>query len=134
MRALDKKLIRDLARLWVQSVAISLVLACGVATLVLAVGSYRSLEETRSAYYERYRFSHLFANASRAPQRLEREIERLPGVAAAEARVLQPMILDVPGMVEPASGMALSLPDQGMPKLNRLYVRTGPIAGQQPNR
>ncbi len=125
MRALDKKLIRDLGRLWAQSLAIALVLACGVATLVLSVGSYRSLDETRAAYYERYRFSHLFANASRAPLRLEREVESLPGVAAAEARVLQPMILDVPGMVEPASGLAISLPDRGMPKLNRLYVRTG---------
>jgi hypothetical protein len=48
MRALDLKLFRDLARLWAQALAIALVVAGGVATLVLAVGSFRSLEETRN--------------------------------------------------------------------------------------
>jgi putative ABC transport system permease protein len=43
MRALDRKLFRDLARLWAQALAIALVVAGGVATLVLAVGSFRSL-------------------------------------------------------------------------------------------
>ena len=44
MRALDRKLLRDLKRLWAQALAISLVVGGGVATLVMAVGSYRSLE------------------------------------------------------------------------------------------
>ena len=61
MRALDIKLFRDLRRLWAQALAIALVIAGGVATLVLAVGSYRSLDETRTAYYERYRFADVFA-------------------------------------------------------------------------
>ncbi len=125
MRALDIKLMRDARRLWAQSLAIALVLSCGVATLILAVGSHRSLDETRNAYYERYRFSDLFANTSRAPRRLAREVERLPGVAAAEARIVEPIILDVPHMAEPASGLAISLPNGGMPRLNRLYLRKG---------
>jgi putative ABC transport system permease protein len=58
---LDKKLLRDVARLWAQALAISLVIAGGVATLVMAVGSFRSLDETRIAYYERYRFADVFA-------------------------------------------------------------------------
>ena len=70
MRALDKKLLRDLARLWAQALAVALVMACGVATLILAVGVYRSLEQTRTAYYERYRFGDVFATAVRAPNNL----------------------------------------------------------------
>ena len=35
MRALDIKLFRDLAHLWAQSLAIAMVMACGVATLIL---------------------------------------------------------------------------------------------------
>jgi len=81
MRALDKKLLRDLARLWVQSLAIALVMACGVATLVLAVGVYRSLEQTREAYYERYRFGDVFATAVRAPNSLA---ERIATIAAPD--------------------------------------------------
>ena len=57
MQALDKKLVRDLGRLWAQALAIAMVMACGVATIVLAVGAYRSLEETRAAFYDRYRAS-----------------------------------------------------------------------------
>ena len=51
MAVLDTKLFRDLRRLWAQSLAIALVVAGGVSTVVLAVGSMRSLEETRIAYY-----------------------------------------------------------------------------------
>ena len=44
MRVLDRKLFRDVKRLWAQALAIALVIAGGVTTLVLAVGSFRSLE------------------------------------------------------------------------------------------
>ena len=77
MRALDKKLLRDMVRLWAQALAIALVMASGVTTLILAVGAYRSLEETRAAYYERYRFADVFASAKRAPQFVERRPFRL---------------------------------------------------------
>src|SRR3954447_7785880 len=49
----DDPLVRDLRRLWAQALAIALVIAGAVATLVMAVGSSRSLDETRIAYYER---------------------------------------------------------------------------------
>ena len=62
MRSLDKKLFRDFRRMWAQVLAIALVLASGVATLVLALGALRSLEETRAAYYDRYRFADVFAD------------------------------------------------------------------------
>ena len=48
MSALDIKLFRDVRRLWAQVLAIALVIGGGVATLVLAVGSHHSLEETLS--------------------------------------------------------------------------------------
>jgi putative ABC transport system permease protein len=50
MPVLDRKLLRDLARLWVQVLAIALVMACGVSTIVISLGTLRSLEETRAAF------------------------------------------------------------------------------------
>ena len=47
---LDRKLVRDLARLWAQSLAVALVMACGVMTLILAMGATRALEDTRAAF------------------------------------------------------------------------------------
>ena len=125
MRALDKKLLRDLRRLWAQALAIALVMACGAATLVLAVGTYRSLEETRAAYYERYRFGDVFGSAVRAPDSLAATIARIDGVAAVEPRIVEPVLLDIPGLREPATGLAISLPAEGTPSVNTLYLREG---------
>lgn len=122
---LNKKLIRDLTRLWAQALAIALVMAAGAATLILAVGAFRSLEETRNAYYERYRFADVFANLKRAPSSVELRIKEIPGVAAAEARIEQLALLDIAGMVQPATGLATSVPDHQDIRLNRVYIRSG---------
>lgn len=125
MRVLDIKVLRDLRRLWVQALAIALVIAGGVTTLVLAVGSYRSLEETRAVYYERYRFADVFAVVRRAPRTLIEQIAEIPGVAAVDARVAKLALLEIPNYSEPATGQIISLPEVGDPSLNRLYMRIG---------
>ncbi|MFQ5625425.1 MAG: ABC transporter permease, partial [Methyloligellaceae bacterium] len=125
MTVLDKKLLRDMKRLWAQALAIALVMAAGVATLILGVGAYRSLDETRSAYYERYSFSDIFATVRRAPEGLKQRILEIPGVSAAETRIVEFALLDIEGMVEPATGMAMSIPDYGQARLNRRYLRSG---------
>ncbi|MBI3705374.1 MAG: FtsX-like permease family protein [Rhizobiales bacterium] len=125
MQMLDRKLFRDVRRLWAQALAIALVIGGGVATLLLAVGSHRSLDETRTAYYERYRFADVFAVVSRAPKTIIGQIEEIPGVAAVEARIAKLALLDIPNYPEPATAQVISLPDIGEPKLNRLYMRLG---------
>jgi len=125
MRALDIKLFRDVRRLWAQVLAIAVVVGGGVATVVLAVGSHRSLEETRIAYYERYGFADVFATVKRAPKTLVSQITQIPGVAAVDARITKLALLDIPGFAEPATGQFVSLPDFGEPLLNRLYLRSG---------
>ena len=125
MSALDIKLFRDVRRLWAQVLAIALVISGGVATLVLAVGSHRSLEETRIAYYERYAFADVFAQVKRAPKALIAQIAQIPGVAAVDARIAKLALLDIPGFAAPANGQFVSLPDIGEPALNRLYLREG---------
>jgi putative ABC transport system permease protein len=125
MRMLDRKLLRDLRRLWAQALAIALVMASGVATFVLASGAYHSLDETRAAYYLRYRFADVFAQLRRAPKSLLERIEAIPGVAAAEPRVTRLALLDVTGLAEPATGQAVSIPDLAEPRLNLLHLREG---------
>ena len=120
MRMLDRKLSRDLLRLWAQSLAIAMVMACGVATIVIAVGASRSLEETRGAFYDRYRFGSVFVSATRVPLHLARRIEAIPGIADVQARIAQPVLLDIIGMPEPATGVAMSIPDYAEPNVNRL--------------
>jgi putative ABC transport system permease protein len=122
---LDVKLFRDLRKLWVQALAISLVLACGVSTIIIAVGAYRSLAETQSAFYERYRFGSIFSTVTRAPKRVVRQLSEISGVTNIETRIVKPVQLQVIGMKEPASGIVVSLPDHRLPLVNRLHVRNG---------
>src|SRR5262245_32635034 len=132
MRVLDIKLYRDLGRIWAQALAIALVIGGGVATLIMAVGAARSLDETRIAYYERNRFADIFAIVRRAPKTLADRIAEIPGVAAVETRIAKLALLDVPNLREPATGQFVSIPDGREPMLNRLYLRSGrtPEAGR----
>ncbi len=125
MHAIDRKLIRDFRRLWAQALAIAMVLACGVAILLVSLGMYRALDQTRTAYYERNRFADVFAAVRRAPLGLLREIGQIDGVQAVEARIAGDVILDVPGLGETAVGRVLSLPENGEPSLNVPVLRSG---------
>ena len=118
MDAIDIKLLRDFRRLWLQALAISLVLACGVAILLTAVGLSVALTETRDAYYERNRFADVFVHTTRAPTSLLAEITQIEGVLAAEARISGNVILDIPGMIRTAVGQIVSLPEHSEPVLN----------------
>ncbi len=118
MQAIDRKLIRDFKRLWVQALAIALVLACGVSILLTSVGMYTALSDTRKAYYERNRFADVFAQATRAPVQLLREISNIDGVLSVEARVTGQAILDLPNRSKSAVGHILSYPDNAEPVLN----------------
>ncbi len=129
MSVLDKKLQRDLRRLAAQGLAVALVIAAGVMTLLLAVGTSRSLDETRNAYYERFRFADVFAAATRAPNALIDRLRKIPGISAVETRIMKAALLDIAGMEEPATGIALSLPDHRALRLNRLYLRSGSLPG-----
>jgi len=125
LSALDKKLFRDLLHIWAQGLAIALVIAGGVATFILGIGAQRSLDETRQAYYERYRFADVFGGLSRAPNYLANQIAEIPGVAIVQTRIVKTALLDIEGMAEPATATMISLPDHKVHKLNRLYLRTG---------
>jgi putative ABC transport system permease protein len=125
MRALDRKLLRDLLHLRGQAVAVALIVACGIASFVTTRSAYRSLKLTLAAYYEQYRFAQVFAPLKRAPQSLTTRLAAIPGVAQVRTRVVVNVTLDVPGLAEPASGRLVSIPERQQPMLNDLFLRRG---------
>ena len=125
MTPLNRKLLRDLWRIKGQAVAIGTVIAVGVLLLVMQSGLITSLDETRRAYYERYRFAEVFAPLNRAPEQLIASLEAIPGVAAAEGRVIGSALIDLPGHDLPLQARAVSLPDVGEPRLNEIYLTEG---------
>lgn len=125
LAALDRKLLRDLWHLRGQVGAIAVVVACGVAIVVTTRTTYASLIASRAAYYDGYRFADVFAHLKRAPERLRLQLAAIPGVEAAETRIVTEVTLDVPGLDEPATGRLVSVPERRQPILNDLYLRRG---------
>lgn len=125
MRALDRKLFRDLRLMRGQVIAIALVVASGVATVVTTRIAYESLVISQADYYGRYRFADVFAQLKRAPETLRARIEAIPGVVSVETRIIAEVTLDVPGLPEPATGRLVSLPEARPPLLNAVHLRRG---------
>ena len=125
MRALDRKLWRELWAMRGQALAIAAVIVSGVSTLVMSLTALDSLRQTRDAYYRDYGFAQVFASLKRAPLDLAARIAALPGVDQAETRVVAAVRLEVDGFAEPVTGQIVSLPDRGPEQLNRLHLRAG---------
>jgi putative ABC transport system permease protein len=125
MRILDRKLSREMRRLFGQIVTIALVLAGGVTCFISLRGTYLSLEAARAEYYDRYRFAHVFAHAERVPESVAQKLETLPSVARVETRIAEEVMLPIAGMARPAYGRLLSLPEGGEPRINALHLRLG---------
>lgn len=126
---LRRKVLRDLRRLWAQALAIALVLAAGVATLILGHGAHDALEQTRARYYAEYRFADVFAGVTRAPEALLAAVAAIGGVVQAEGRIVKTGIPELPGLVEPGMVMLVSLPRDG--GLNRTHLRQGRLPDPQ---
>ncbi|MEE9543702.1 MAG: ABC transporter permease, partial [Thermodesulfobacteriota bacterium] len=128
MKAIDKKLIRDLWRMRGQAFAIILVIAAGVATFVMSLSTLDSLTGAQAGYYEEYRFAEAFVSLKRAPVSLISRIEAIDGVERAEARVLAAASVDLKGLTgfkDPVTARLVSIPDSGQPLLNALFLREG---------
>ena len=57
-----------------------MVMAGGIAMMVMALSNYNALSNARSLYYSEYRFADVFAQTKRAPLPLIGAIRAIPGV------------------------------------------------------
>lgn len=130
MTPLHRKLFRDLWRMKSQALAVALVLACGIGMLVMSVGMQGSLERARDRYYLHNGMADVQAQAVRAPRRLGAELAELPGVAALELRAVGQARISLPWVTEPLAAQLVSLPDEGLPRVNRPLL----VAGRWPER
>lgn len=123
MKALSKKLLRDIQTLRLQIIAMSLLISCGVGVLLASWSSYDSLRKAQQSYYQKYNFADIFVELSRAPQHLVARAQQIPGVRIAEGRIAEDALIDLPNQDEPALGRVLSY--SGTSRLNKIYLRQG---------
>ena len=125
MRALDRKLLRDLWHMRGQALAIALVLAAATSTFVLSFGVQQSLIQTRDTYYQRNGFADVFVTMTRAPRSVLVRLAAVPGVRIAEGSIQQYATLDMPGRAIPVRALINSLDERTSDRLNRLTLRSG---------
>src|SRR5258706_3180806 len=99
---LDRKLWRDLRRMTGQAIAVALVMACGLAMMIMARSLIYSLESTPAEYYQAHHFAEVFALLKRAPNSVARRVADIPGVATVQARSSVPGTVHLPALHEPA--------------------------------
>ncbi|MGB5995074.1 MAG: hypothetical protein WBG20_06610, partial [Candidatus Deferrimicrobiaceae bacterium] len=125
MRAIDRKLWRDLWWMRGQAAAIAMVIVSGVATFIMSISTLDSLKLTQATFYRDYRFADVFVSLKRAPEGLAQRVREIPGVDVVETRVVASANLDIPGFSDPVRGQLTSIPDDGASLLNGLYLKVG---------
>jgi putative ABC transport system permease protein len=125
VKALRRKLLRDLAHQRWQALTIALVVASGVASYVCVRGAYDSLHAARDRYYARNRFADVWASLSRAPRSVATELERIEGVSLVYPRIARSALMPLPGTTEPVAARVISIPPAGAPPLCDLQLSAG---------
>lgn len=132
MSALSRKLRRDLWQIRTQAAAIALVVAVGVANLVMSQATLLSLRDSRDRYYQENAFADVFAALKRAPLALAAELAAIPGVRAVDTRIVAFGSGELPHFDDPVQVQTLSLPEFGRARLNRVRLQRGrlPLPGE----
>jgi putative ABC transport system permease protein len=125
VKALRRKLLRDLWRLRTQVLTIALVVACGVGGYIGSLSAHASLTTLRDSYYESARFAHVFAPVRRAPRMLASRLRKLPGVLDIDMSIVAPTTLSLPGTSDLMTGQIVSLPRSPGLGMNRVVLARG---------
>ena len=123
MSSLDRKLFRDFAKTKGQALAACLVMACGLAMMIMTRSLVLSLESARADYYDEFRFAELFCNLKRAPNSLRETFSAIPGIASFQTQVIETARIDLARVSEIADATIISIPEVQI--LNEIFLRAG---------
>ena len=125
MKALDRKLLRDLRLMWSQALTIALVVASGVGGFITTLSAVDSLALARDRFYAVGRFADVFASVKRAPNALADTLRATPGVADVQTTIEQIVRIELPGVADPVVGQLIGVDPQAPSRMNRVTVRNG---------
>lgn len=125
MKALDRKLLRDLRLMWSQALTIALVVASGIGGFITSLSAVESLALARERFYAQGRFADVFASVKRAPNALEARLREVAGVADVQTSIEHVVRIDIEGVADPVIGQLIGLDPRAPARMNRLTVRNG---------
>jgi putative ABC transport system permease protein len=125
MKALDRKLLRDLRLMWSQALTIALVVASGIGGFITSLSAVESLALARDRFYAEGRFADVFASVKRAPNALEAVLREVPGVADAQTTIEHVVRIEIEGVADPIIGQLIGVDPRQPARMNRVTPRDG---------
>ncbi|HEY1226103.1 MAG TPA: ABC transporter permease, partial [Ramlibacter sp.] len=125
MKALDRKVLRDLRLLWSQALTIAMVVASGIGGFIATLSAVDSLARARDSFYAQGHFADAFASVKRAPQAMAQRLAEVPGVVAVQPTVEAMARITVPGSVDPVMGQLIGWDERHPQPLDQVQLRTG---------
>jgi putative ABC transport system permease protein len=125
MKALDKKLSRDIWQNKYLILAVSAIIAVGIGCFVGMMSAARNLESARTNYYSTSRLADFWIDLKKAPVEEVRRLTKVAGVSETRERIQFQVVLDLPDAVKPVSARLLSMPDKKSTTINNIIIRKG---------
>ena len=125
MKALDRKLLRDLKLMWSQALTIALVVASGIGGFITTLSAIDSLAVARDHFYAQGRFADVFASVKRAPDALVDTLQSIPGVADVQTTTEALVRVEIEGLSDPIVGQLIGIDRRRPPRMNLITLRSG---------
>ncbi len=125
MSVLDRKLRRDLRASALLLLAVTSIIAVGVACLVSMGSAYNNLNEAKRRYYEQCRMADFSIELKKVPLVELAPLAAMPGVTEIRPRIQFNATVDLEDSLKPLNGLVLSLPDRPKPIINNIVLRGG---------
>lgn len=125
VRALDRKLLRDLRLMWSQALTIALVVASGVGGFITSLSAVDSLALARDRFYAQGRFADVFATVKRAPNSLAEVLRGVDGVADVQTTLEEMVRVEIVGLSDPILGQLIGIDRRDPPRMNQVTVSRG---------
>lgn len=131
MSVLNKKLWRNIISTRGQFLAVTAVVAVGIALYIAMTTAYANLDRAQKEFYRQDNFADYYFQTIKAPEEITRQITALPGVIAATGRIQQDVpVIKGDGSRADARLTSYSLPMEG--QVNLLTVLSGRLFEKYP--
>ncbi len=124
MNLLLRKTLRDMRASWAQTLALIIIVALGIASLVSMAGAYRDLSSSYQRTYDTLHFADVSFTVQAAPASVVDEVAAVAGVQVAAGRLVVDSGYELPDG-DPIRSRLIGLPPDGQPPVNALYIREG---------
>ncbi len=125
MKALDRKLLRDLRQMWSQALTIALVVASGAGGFLTTLSAVDSLALARESFYAQGRFADVFVGVERAPLAVVASLREIPGVADVQTTTEKTVRVTMPDSDDPVIGQLIGIDSRQPLRMNRITLRSG---------